>query len=157
LTLSAQSFILLGRRASVHERWKVKRLALLLSLAAATLVVTAPATANNKPTTGERINLFAPPTTFPANTPFYVEHGYICDRNDIGCIQTQISALSSFSLYVNGVLQPSTVDVDLAGGSIEKRYLTNFPAGLPAGTYTFDGVFDLNGFVSDLPATITFS
>ena len=138
---------------------RVQRLALLLSLAAAMLVATAPATANSKPTTGQRINLFAPPepATFPANTPFYIEHGYICDLNDVGCIKTQISALSTFSLYVDGVLQRSTVDVDVANGTISKRYLTNFPAGLPAGVHTFDGVFDLNGFVSDLPATITFN
>jgi hypothetical protein len=138
----------------------VRRLLLFLALIGSMLVVAAPATANSKPTTGQRISLYAPPTTFPAGTPFYVEHGFICALSDVGCIKTQISGLSSFSLYVDGVLQPSTVDVDTvggSGGSISKRFLTNFPSGLPAGDHTFTGVWNLDGFVSGFSVTITFT
>jgi hypothetical protein len=136
---------------------EVKRFVVLVSLAAAILVVAAPATANNKPTTGSRIMLFAPPTTFVANTPFYIEHGFICELGDASCIGSQISAQSSFTLYVDDVLQRSTVDVDVAGGAIQKRYLTNFPNGLPAGAHTFIGVFDFAGAISVLTVTVTFT
>jgi hypothetical protein len=43
------------------------------------------------------------------------------------------------------VLQPSTVDIDNLGDFLLKENLTNYPAGLPAGTHTFVGVFVLNG------------
>jgi hypothetical protein len=136
----------------------VKRLILLLSLAAATLVVAAPATANSKPTTGTQIRLFAPPTTFPANTPFYIEQGFICDLGDASCIAGFISAQSGFTLYVDDVLQPSTVDVDVvSGGGIEKRYLTNFPNGLPAGEHKFVGIHNSDGTPVPVTATINFT
>jgi hypothetical protein len=136
---------------------EVKRLILLLSLAAAMLVLAAPATANSKPTTGPQIRLFAPPTTFPANTPFFIEQGFICDLGDASCIAGFISAQSGFTLYVDGVLQPSTVDVDVVGGGIEKRYLTNFPAGLPEGVHTFVGIHNSDGTLIPVTATITFT
>ena len=136
----------------------MKRLILLLSLAAATLVVAAPATANSKPTTGTQIRLFAPPTTFPANTPFYIEQGFICDLGDASCIAGFISAQSGFTLYVDDVLQPSTVDVDVvSGGGIEKRYLTNFPDGLPVGEHIFVGIHNADGTLVPVTATIKFT
>jgi hypothetical protein len=129
----------------------------MLSLAAAMLVVAAPATANSKPTTGTQIHLFAPPTMFPANTPFYIEQGFICDLGDASCIGGFISAQSGFTLYVDGVLQPSTVDVDVVGGGIEKRYLTNFPNGLPAGEHKFVGLHNADGTLVPVTASIDFT
>ena len=50
------------------------------------------------------------------------------------------------------------VDVDLIDGDLAKRYLTNYPSGLPAGTYTFVGVHTLDGIaVLTRTKTITFS
>jgi hypothetical protein len=134
-------------------------ISLCVIAAAATGTASTAKAANSKPTTGSKVSLFAPPSRLAANTPFYIEQGFICPSlGDGACMEREISAKSSFTLYVDGVVQPSTVDVDVVNGGIEKRYLTNFPAGLPAGAHTFVGVFDLDGSPIVLPAvTITFS
>ena len=50
------------------------------------------------------------------------------------------------------------VDVDLIDGELAKRHLTNYPSGLPAGTYMFVGVHTLYGVaVLTRTKTITFS
>ena len=141
----------------------MRRLLLVIACCAAAVSVFAlPATANNKPTTGTKISLFAPPSTFSANTPFYIEHGFACqapgDANPSGCMKSS----SSFTLTVDGVLQQSTVDVDVVKDTKPfayiKRYLTNFPGGLPAGSHTFVGEFFQGGVsVGTLSATIAFS
>lgn len=135
-----------------------QRLLVLVGCIAAVLVAAFPAAANNEPTTGTRIGLFQPPVTFPANSPFYIEHGFACELTDASCIAEQISAKATFKLYVDGALQPSTVDVDRFDGGLEKQHLTNYPSGLPAGTYTFVGVWSKDGtVVLTRTATITFT
>jgi hypothetical protein len=61
-------------------------------------------------------------------------------------------------LYLDGVRQPSTpdVDVDAANQIIRKFRLTNYPNGLPAGTHTFTGVFIIDGVV-DQTSDVTIS
>lgn len=135
------------------------RFLLFVGFVAAALVVALPAAANNKPTTGTPLPL-GPlgPTTFPANSPFHIKHGFTCELGDANCIAEQISANAGFDLYLDGVLQPSTVDVDVIDGVLGKLYLTNYPSGLPAGTYTFVGVHTLDGTaVLTQTKTITFS
>lgn len=135
------------------------RLLLFVGCVAAVLVVALPATANNKPTAGTPIPL-GPlgPTSFPANTPFHIEHGFECALGDANCIAEQISANAGFDLSLDGVLQESTVDVDVIDGAIVRRHLTNYPSGLPAGTYTFVGVHTLDGVaVLTRTKTITFT
>ena len=130
----------------------------LLAALAAALVAVLPATANNRPTTGARIALGNPPATFAAGAPFYVEHGFSCALGDADCMSQQISADGSFELYVDGVRQPSTVDVDARGDAISKLHLTNFASGLPAGTHTLVGVWYLGGaVVLTRTATISFT
>jgi hypothetical protein len=74
------------------------------------------------------------------------------------CISTQINGTSNFALYVDGVRQPSSVEVDAGRGGITKRHLTNFPRGLPAGDHTFVGIWSIRGVVGQtLSATITFT
>jgi hypothetical protein len=113
----------------------------------AVLVVAAPASANSIPTTGTQLRLFGPDTRFPANTPFYVEQGFIVPLADGGIgMHNEISAQASSTLYLDDVLQPSQVDIDVVddpvfGPSIERRWLTNYPNGLPAGEHTFVDVF----------------
>ena len=136
---------------------RMKWFAAALMAVVAVLVAAAPAMANSKPTTGSRIPLFGPVTTYPANTPFYVEQGFVCALGDGTCIGEFISAQSSSTLYVDGVPQPSTVDVDVFGGNIEKRWLTNVPNGLPAGDHTFVDVFSADGSVFEVDKTVTFS
>jgi len=136
-----------------------QRFAALVACVVVALVAALPATANTKPTAGQRIALGMAPTTFPANTPFHIEHGWSCALADAVCMATQISARGDFELYVDGALQPSTVDVDIRDdGSIQKLYLTNYPDGLPAGTYTFVGLNVIDGVVTlTRTATITFA
>ena len=135
-----------------------QRFAVLVGCIAAVLVSALPAAANNEPTTGTRIGLYQPPATFAANSPFYIEHGFACGLGDSSCIAQQISANATFDLYLDGALQPSTVDVDRFGGGLEKQHLTNYASGLPAGTHTFVGVWTQNGTVVLIKtATITFA
>jgi hypothetical protein len=115
---------------------------------------TATAQYNHKPTAGTKISIFGAPTTFAANTPFHIEHGFLCARPDVSDCT---NADSHFDLYLDGVLQPSTVDIDNLGDSLLKENLTNYATGLPAGSHTFVGVFVSNGTVSGtFTRTITF-
>jgi len=136
----------------------MRRKALLFgALFAAVLTIpVVPAAANNKPVSGPRLAFAAFPTTFAANTPFHIEQGYGCLLSDTPCMTSQITGQSTFFLYVDGVLQPSTtdVDVDAANHIIRKFQLTNYPNGLPAGTHTFVGVWTIDGVV-DMTATAT--
>jgi hypothetical protein len=110
---------------------------------------------NNKPTTGTKISIFAPPATFAANSPFHIEHGIFCARPDPSdCTNAQ----THFDLTLDGVPQASRVDIDNLGEGLLKSNLTNYPDGLPAGTHTFVGVFYVNGTVSGTrTATIVFT
>jgi hypothetical protein len=131
------------------------RWAIIAVLAAVVLGTAMPAAANSKPVTGPRINFFAPPDSFAANTPFHIEQGFGCLLNDRACVTSQITGTAGFQLYVDGVLQSSTPDVDVSDdGVIRKLHLTNYPDGLPAGTHTFVGVFIVGG-VADLTMTMT--
>jgi hypothetical protein len=121
------------------------------------LVVAAPVSASI-PEAGSRIGLYFPPTTFPANTPFHITHGFACDVGDAGCISTQINGTSNFSLYVDGVLQPSKRFALGGQGGIGKFWLINFWNGLAAGDHIFRGVWSIGGIVTQtLSVTITFT
>jgi hypothetical protein len=139
------------------SRKRIALFAAALVAVVAVLVAAAPASANSIPTTGSQLPLFGPVTTFPANTPFYVEQGFIVPLGDGSGMYDEISAQASSTLYLDGVLQPSTVDIDVFDGSIERRWLTNFPHGLPAGDHTFVDVFTFPGFSFTQVKTVTFS
>ena len=154
-----------------------RRILIVVGCIVALLAVTLPATASNQPRTGEQISLLPyspPPSTFAADTPFYIEHGWgvcigpgamdVCSGGEPSYVGLN-QGKSDFQLYLDGVLQPSTLEVrnDVPFGSWEgptlsRFHLTNHPSGLPADTYTFRGVWTLDGAVElDLPVTITFS
>jgi hypothetical protein len=158
----------------------MKRIVVLVSCVVAALAVVLPASANHKPTTGTQIDIFHMPlpTTFAANTPFYIEHGWGCGggpgfsgcKDEVYVGESGYSVgdwmgHSDFQLYLDDELQPSTIDVDVVPpskgnvGSIFKFWLTNYPAGLPTGTYTFHGVWTGPTGTVDFEtyATITFS
>jgi len=130
------------------RRRSLTRLTLLLSLVGAMLVVAAPASADNITPIGPPI-YFNGPTTFPANTPFHVEHGFVCNPGAAFQADCQYFGTGTFSLYLDGVLQPSTKIVtfvpDQYGvfGVLDEEWLTNFPNGL-AGVHTLVGVWTLN-------------
>jgi hypothetical protein len=139
-----------------------RRFLALVGCSAALLVTALPATANDKPTTGSQIRLSAPPATFPAATPFFIEGGSACNVPNVGDLNDCMNATSYFDLYLDGVLQQSTVDVDLiktpVGFFLARRYLTNYPSGLPAGSHTFVGNIFVDGTLfGTLSATITFT
>jgi hypothetical protein len=101
-----------------------------------------PASSNGIPEAGARIGVFPAEQSFAANTAFHVTHGLFCavPAELSHCINTG----THFDLFVNDVQQTSIVDIDLIPGDPEvlrKFNLTNFPNGLPAGTYTFTGQF----------------
>lgn len=139
------------------SRKRIALVAAALVAVVAVLVAAAPASANGIPTTGSQLRLFGPVTTFPANTPFYVEQGFTVPLGDGPGMYNEISAQSSSTLYLDGVLQPSTVDIDLVNGWLVKRWLTNYPNGLPAGEHTFVDVFTFPGSSSTQVKTVTFS
>lgn len=133
------------------------RLSLALALVGAVLVMAAPASATGIPEAGSRINVGAPPATFPADTPFHVTHGFGCGFKDVGCLVTTVSG-SLFSLYVDGVLQPSQSVVFSGQEGLTKVWLTNFWHGLSAGRHTLVGVWTQNGAVfQTATATIRFN
>jgi hypothetical protein len=119
---------------------------LFLVICIAALVVAAsPVAANSTPTTGTRISLFDPPTMFPADTPFYIEHGSACEAAAGDSAADCMNADTHFDLYVDGSLQPSKVDIENSPAGWIKLNLTNYPAGLPAGRHTFVGVWLQDG------------
>ena len=124
------------------------------------LVVELPASANSVPTTGSRISVLTGPYQYPANTPFYVEHGFGCFLNSDAA--NCATASTSFVLFVDGVQQPSRKDVDQVSLDgvrlLGVGYLTNFPQGLTVGAHTFIGVWYLNGsFFQERTITVTFT
>ena len=86
---------------------------------------------------GTRIGLLAPPTTFAADTPFYITQGFTCEASKTACL----SGLTHFDLYVDGQQLPSATDLTFAtdGTLLSKFTLTNFPSGLSAGPHVFRG------------------
>jgi hypothetical protein len=149
-------------RRRITVQYKRSWLVLLLLLAA---IVVAPAATAGPPTTGSRIILFpgvAGPLVYPANTPFFVEHGWGCgdqaavDAHSGGCLDPQ----TRFTLYVDGRRMSATTVLDVAPGGIvlSKFDLTNFRFGLPAGEHVFEGQWWSDGVLSvDSIVTITFT
>lgn len=127
-----------------------------LAMVGAMLVLAAPASAV-VPEAGPRVSLFGPPTTFPADTPFHVSHGFTCGFDEVGCPTFAVSG-TLFSLYVDGVLQPSKVEVIADNEGVNKVWVTNFWDGLPRGRHTLLGVWTQNGAVfATATATIRFT
>lgn len=113
---------------------------LILALAFA-LVAAVPAVAAEPPV-GAQINLVAgTPTTFDADTPFHVLHGWGLVPGDV-----QAVGIADFTLDVDGVDQGagSLQNTATAGGlAVVKLKLFNFEDGLPAGTHVLTGHWTL--------------
>src|SRR3954454_2752064 len=89
----------------------MKTIALVSLLAAAAVGVTASsASALRMPTVGPRISLFAPPATFPADTPFHVNHGWVCEAPDP--TRDFLDADPRFELIVDGKDVPAAHDLE---------------------------------------------
>lgn len=145
----------------------MSRLVAATAAVAAVLVLAASALATHLPTTGTPIRLLNPaatPTTFGAKTPFFVRHGWIClpEERTI-CLDPS----TEFRLYVDGQRMPSALDLELNSACppgtspsdecVDKRNLTNFRSGLPAGSHAFRGEWWQSGqLVIVREATIDF-
>lgn len=129
---------------------------LVLGTLAIGLVVPLAAHGSSIPTTGTRIPLLAPPSTFPANTPFYITQGFTCEAGKVACL----NGLTQFILTVGGQQQPSMTDLTFGpdGTLLSKFDLTNFRDGLPTGEHTFHGDwYYLGQLVATQTVTITFN
>ena len=76
-----------------------------------------------------------------AGEPFHVKHGWLLDLGG----SSRSLGWSDFRLLVDGVEQPSllivTMDESEDSLRVSRAFLTNFPDGLPSGTYEFTGVW----------------
>lgn len=109
------------------------------------------------PTTGTRLSMYrgfalgscydsdpngaAGPTTFPANTPFFVRHGWVFSTLTPYTNQT-LGAFNrpttTFELYVDHVEQKSQPDYSSGNGFQLRLHVINFPNGM-TGTHLFQG------------------
>jgi hypothetical protein len=111
-------------------------------------VVAAPASADSGgwESVGPKLAFFNPPSTFSANTPFHIELGLGCA---FPAVSPCVNAGTYVDLFVDGVLQPSRVDIDnLVFQGIHalfRRDTSAFPNGLPVGTHTFEADFYFDG------------
>jgi hypothetical protein len=125
------------------RRYTMRRSLVGVVALAALLVFTLPAAAVPRARTGERINvLLGTPTTFPANQPFHVAHGWILLPRDNENSPQTIGEYA-FRLEVDGqTVEPDFVDrwVEPAT-TLRSQWVHNFPDGLSAGTHTFSGYF----------------
>ena len=118
------------------------------------------------PTTGTRLSMYrgfrlgscsdtdpniAPgATTFQANSPFFVRHGWVGSINPP--VQNQTYAAfqrptTTFYLYVDGVLQSSLPDFYSPSSQTHvKLFVTNFGNGM-TGTHIFKGWWFLDGYL----------
>jgi hypothetical protein len=125
---------------------KVLRLAAVAALMFAVVAPAAPASA--APTlTGERINLLSPPATFDAGTPFHLRHGWcVTETSDLRPVRHHDTR---FEVRINGLPVKGTVDLEPQAGEeaclAVKFFVFEFPDGLPAGSYPFDGRWYLAG------------
>ena len=91
-----------------------------------------------------------------ADEPFHVGHGFVVDPG----VHTQIGHWT-FDLWVDDAKQRSKLDVSAInpaeGEFLERRYISNFPVGLPAGDHTFRAVWTTqDGLLNDCVEVIEF-
>jgi peptide/nickel transport system substrate-binding protein len=116
----------------------VKRYIVIVLAGAAVLVAGAPASAEPHERIGERINLLlGTPTTFPADQPFHIVHGWLLTSENS---HYDANGKFSFALEVDGEpVEPDFVERTSEDGRLSRFWVFNFPGGLPAGTQSFTG------------------
>ena len=141
-----------------------RRRALAMMLAGA-LVLTAGAavaSANNVPHPELRVNLFVPPATMPADTPFWIGQGFATDASQGEVPADGAPGFASFELYVDGSAVPLRKDVEFAGGAAAPTvgivWYHNFATGLAGGTHHFEGRWVAAGsLILQLEADVLFA
>jgi hypothetical protein len=121
----------------------MKKLLVAALAVASVLLLGGPASATQGVPVGDRINVLrGTPTTFPANTPFHIGHGWSGPGG--GCCVTPAVGIWSFALDVDGAPRAEdfvTRDAVLFGAEPAVHFLGwvfNFPDGM-TGTHTFTG------------------
>jgi hypothetical protein len=128
-----------------------RRMALPMVLASALLVSAGVgiASANSVPHPELRINLFVPPATMPADTPFWIGHGFSIAPDELPA--DSVPGAATFELYVDGSAVSLRKDVEYAGGnsvdSVAFIWYRNFDQGLPAGEHRFEGRWYVDGAI----------
>ena len=115
----------------------MKKLAILFMMLALA-IITAPVAAQGHATVGERIDLaFGPEvTTYPAGTPFHIQHGWVNDHPAAGAFNW---GHARFELDIDGEPVHWTYrDVEVTSDYKRVTYITNFPDGM-------SGVHELTG------------
>lgn len=122
----------------------MKKIFALLIVFVVALLIAIPALAREQEPTGDRINLFDPPATYPANTPFHIRHGFGWGY-ELPSPPADSPGQWRFELEVDGVyIQPTFTDfvtnVDPVTGTVSggRTYYFNFPKGM-TGRHTFEG------------------
>jgi len=118
----------------------------------------APAGANSIPTTGDRILVGIPcsitscVSTYPANQPFFIEHGFVNEAKDV-----LVDSGTRYELSVDGEAVASALELDLNAAEPSKFNLTNFRFGM-TGVHVFVGCFYYEGaLVTCAQRTVTFT
>jgi hypothetical protein len=120
------------------------RFVLALAVVVAAVAVV-PAAAGTIPTTGSAIRVGIPcsatpcSTTYPADTPFFVRHGWVGEPVD-----QLLDPGTRYDLSVDGVLVPSATQVDVVGDETAKYAVRNFRFGM-SGVHVFVGCWYLEG------------
>jgi hypothetical protein len=117
------------------------------------------ASANSIPHPDIRINLFVPPPTAPANTAFWIGHGFGMDSGELPSDVAPGS--EQFQLYVDGTAVGLHKDLEFKGGasagSVSALWYHTFTDGLPAGEHSFVGRWYQDGSLTgELVAVVLF-
>jgi len=103
---------------------------------------------------GHRISLADPPAAFPADTAFFVRHGFVCpsvERSAFGTPRTE------FRLSVDGTFVPLALDQPNTDSGPERWSVASFRRGLPPGAHAFAGSWYAEAvLVLSIEATIDF-
>ena len=102
-----------------------------------------------------RISLADPPAAFPADTAFFVRHGFVCpseERSAFGTSRTE------FKLSVDGTFVPMALDPQsVTDSGTERCSIARFRWGLPPGPHVFAGSWYAEGvLVLSIEAAIEF-
>ena len=115
----------------------MKKYALVISLVVLLLVVT-PALANPHEPSGSRISLFfSGDQEFPANTAFYINHGWSQEsaKYPLGLFDFELEV---DGVWVNETYVERSTNVGEEGPLFDRVWVFNFPAGM-SGEHTFKG------------------
>jgi hypothetical protein len=104
------------------------------------------------PRTGERINLFVPPATMPANMAFWFGHGWCTEETDEDPILVALDPESRVEFTIDGVPVVTATDIEFDGTTelgdpcvVEKINYHNARFGLPDGLHAVSGCWFLLG------------